>query len=574
MVLVVALAFLCGCGASSRTQGAKPGANAAAGKKPAPGVRKNTQAQVSPAKLSSAPMDAAGDKLARAHAHYGAGVIHDMNEEPDQALSEYCQAAASDPSNETLMLEVTRRLLQQKQLEKAIELLVGAVAQPGASGALYARLGLVYGQAGQIDKAIEANRSAIAKSPQLLAGYQNLFVTLLQNQKPDAALKVLDDAARQVNPPAEFLVGLGDLYARFVLQLPSQKANVLPRALAVLDRARKCNSPEALLKLRLAETYQALGHGNQAAEIYLDLLKKLPDVPMLREQLHGKLAGIYLRSSDRTNAITQLQAILRDDPTNAEVYYYLGFLCYGEKRAVEAVDYFNKTILLNPDFLEAYYQLALAHLSLNQSKEALETLEKARSKSPQNFLLEFYSGLAWSSAKDYAAALRHLTAAELLAKATEPRLLDREFYFQVGACHERTGDHAQAEQYFQKCLEISPDWSEACNYLGYMWAERGVNLEKAHELIEKAVKAEPKNAAFLDSMAWVLYQQHQPGEALKYIQQAIELSEKPDPTVLDHLGDILASLNRPAEAREAWQKAVALEPNEAIQKKLNSVPAP
>ena len=51
---------------------------------------------------------------------------------------------------------------------------------------------------------------------------------------------------------------------------------------------------------------------------------------------------------------------------------------------------------------------------------------------------------------------------------------------------------------------MSPDFSEAMNYLGYMWAERGVNLSRAKELIDKAVKLEPKNAAYPDSLAWVL----------------------------------------------------------------------
>ena len=76
------------------------------------------------------------------------------------------------------------------------------------------------------------------------------------------------------------------------------------------------------------------------------------------------------------------------------------------------------------------------------------------------------------------------------------------------------------------------------NYMGYMWAEHGMKLDQAKALIEKAIKAEPKNAAYLDSLGWVLFKLNQPKEALGHILKAVELSEEPDPTLLDHLGDI------------------------------------
>ena len=97
------------------------------------------------------------------------------------------------------------------------------------------------------------------------------------------------------------------------------------------------------------------------------------------------------------------------------------------------------------------------------------------------------------------------------------------------------------------------------NYLGYMWAEHGLKLDQARELIEKAVKAEPKNAAYLDSLAWVLFKQKQPQEALPYALKAAELSEKPDATVYDHIGDIYAALKQLEKAREAWRKSLAVE---------------
>ena len=98
------------------------------------------------------------------------------------ATEEYYQAALLDPDDEALILEVSRRLLQNKQPEKALEVATRAAARPNASGQIYARLGLIYSQLGKPDQAAAANRTAIKKSPGSLAGYQNLFLELSAEQ--------------------------------------------------------------------------------------------------------------------------------------------------------------------------------------------------------------------------------------------------------------------------------------------------------------------------------------------------------------------------------------------------------
>jgi tetratricopeptide (TPR) repeat protein len=520
--------------------------------------------------VHSEAADHMADKASQAHAHYAAAIIHDMNDESEAALEDYFQAACDDPRDEGLVLEVSRRLIQNKQIDKALTLLTRATAEPGASGEIFARLGIVYGQLGKFDQAIAAGRTAIKRSPDSLAGYQNLFVNFLQNKKESEALKVLDDASRQQNVDAEFLVGLSELYLSYGVQAPAQKEKANAKALAVLNRAEKLNPTNPSLRLKLAEVYNSLGNTDRAAQLYLDLLKKLPDLPLIRERIQAKLAGIYLRGSDHKHAVEQLEAIVREDPTNPEAYYYLGYIAYTEKKPAEAADYFNKTILLNPDFPDPYYELALSQISLNQSDDALATLDKARKKFPQNFTLELCTGLAYGRKKDYKQAAEHYTAAEVIARATDPSHLDDQFYFQLGATYERLGDFVQAEQYFDKSLKLAPDSAETQNYLGYMWAEHNTKLEQAKELIEKAVKAEPKNAAYLDSLGWVLFKLHQPKEALDYALKAVEFSEEPDATLFDHVGDIYAALSQADKAREFWKKSLALEPNDEVRKKLET----
>src|SRR5580765_6658555 len=170
-----------------------------------------SQSQSQSARPDPEPVsDARVQKLAEAHAHYSAGVIHEMNEEPEAALQEYYQAALGDPSDEALTLEVARRFLQSKKPEKALEVLNRSASRRDASGMIYARLGFAYSQLGKTSDAIAANKIAVNRSPKEFVGYQNLFLNYVQTKQTQEALKVLDEAARQQDVDVEFLVSLAD----------------------------------------------------------------------------------------------------------------------------------------------------------------------------------------------------------------------------------------------------------------------------------------------------------------------------------------------------------------------------
>ncbi len=478
---------------------------------------------------------AAMDRRAEAQARYANAVLHDWNEETEPAAAEYFKAAMADPANQELVLEVSHRLLQLKQNDKAVEVLTKAAAMPSASGVVFAQLGRLYALLGKTDQAIAADRTAIKRAPRSLFGYRYLAQIHLDNRQFTEGLEVLDHASKQSGVDATFLVELSELYAAFMRG--GTNAIVKSHALDALHRAARLNPTSAFLLQKLADGFAVLGDAEQATLYYLKLIERFPALPGVRE----KLTDIYIQKQDRKKAAEQLQAIIRDNPTNPQAYYFLGALALEDKRYKDARDYFNKAILFNPNLEPVYYDLASAQINLDQPREALTTLERARQMFSQNFVSEFYTAMAYTRMKEYSNSIVHLTQ-----------------------------KYGEAELNFKKCLDRAPDFSEALNYLGYMWAERGVNLPQAKELIEKAVKLEPKNAAFLDSLGWVLYKLDQPQEALKHILKSIELAEEPDATLYDHLGDIYLSLRQPAKAREAWRKSLSIEPSEPIQKKLGA----
>ena len=134
---------------------------------------------------------------------------------------------------------------------------------------------------------------------------------------------------------------------------------------------------------------------------------------------------------------------------------------------------------------------------------------------------------------------------------------------------EKTGDKNAAIEVMQKILEVEPKNANALNYIGYTYAEMGINLAEAHRMIKAALEIEPEDGYIMDSLAWVYYRMGQHKKALEVILEAARRVPK-DPVIQEHLGDIYLSLGKKAKAAEAYQRALEFEHTEPekIQEKL------
>ena len=145
--------------------------------------------------------------------------------------------------------------------------------------------------------------------------------------------------------------------------------------------------------------------------------------------------------------------------------------------------------------------------------------------------------------------------------------------FQLGEAYERSRRYDEAADQFRAVLELEPENSLALNYLGYMWADNGENLEQALELIRRAVDLDPNNGAFVDSLGWALFRLGEFEQARRHLERANRLVPR-DSTILEHLGDVYVALGDPQRAREAYEQALALndeENVESVRRKLSEL---
>jgi Flp pilus assembly protein TadD len=99
--------------------------------------------------------------------------------------------------------------------------------------------------------------------------------------------------------------------------------------------------------------------------------------------------------------------------------------------------------------------------------------------------------------------------------------------------------------------------------------EQGRNVDRARQMIERAVEQRPNDGAFIDSLGWALLRQGDTAGALKNLERAVELQPE-DPTINAHFGDVLDAVGRRREAEFQWRRALNLNPEPGDQARIET----
>jgi len=124
-----------------------------------------------------------------------------------------------------------------------------------------------------------------------------------------------------------------------------------------------------------------------------------------------------------------------------------------------------------------------------------------------------------------------------------------------GMAYERLKKFKESEQDLLAALEFRPEHPFLLNYLGYSWADQGINLKRAQDMINKAFELKPDDGYIADSVGWVHFKQGAYEDSIQYLETAVELLPY-DATINDHLGDAYWKVGRETEAKFQWQRAL------------------
>ncbi len=135
---------------------------------------------------------------------------------------------------------------------------------------------------------------------------------------------------------------------------------------------------------------------------------------------------------------------------------------------------------------------------------------------------------------------------------------DVELIFRLGVLFDKSGDKTSCIDQMKRILEINPDHADALNYIGYTYAEQGVKLDEAMDLILKAIKLKPDSGYIIDSLGWVYFKKGLYDEAIFRLEESAKLIPD-DPTINEHLGDAYLKKKKYQEALKHYKRALSLE---------------
>ena len=293
---------------------------------------------------------------------------------------------------------------------------------------------------------------------------------------------------------------------------------VLADAIAGIKSQGGDGNPSALAIL-----YEQLGHAYSEQRNYSAALDAYDELGKLSPDAH-KHAQLLIIDTYRANheidrAIVEAKKGLDESLAAPDLTVTLAML-YGEKSDADSGTQLLKTLLSGNDTdQEIYIDMAQVQSRGRKFTEAEQSAQKAEQM------------------------------------ATDPSGKESA-WFTLGAIYERQKKFDQAEEQFRKLLEANPNNAPVLNYYGYMLADRGVRLDEATSLIERAVTQEPNNGAYLDSLGWAYYKQNKLAEAEEYLEKAIDRDGQ-DPTILSHLGNVYQKLGQNDRAAATYERSLA-----------------
>ena len=287
-------------------------------------------------------------------------------------------------------------------------------------------------------------------------------------------------------------------------------------------------------------------------------------------------AGFNVRSPNYNMPLGLTQIAIYLDPTFDQALQFAGAILNHYEENDDAITTLSRIKPGSANYDIAQIEVARALADEERTEDAIRVLRSLSNREGNR------AEARLALANLFSTNDRHDDAIDVLTAHIEDLPADPEedawrFFLARGASLLELGDWENAERDLKRAVEIAPEQPAALNYLGYSWAERGLNLEEAFDLIEKAVALQPNSGAIIDSLGWARYQLGDYEVAVGHLEQAASL-EPGDPVITDHLGDVYWRLGRFIEARYQWRHVLELNPDddlrELVERKiLDGLPA-
>ncbi|HKW35727.1 MAG TPA: tetratricopeptide repeat protein [Candidatus Acidoferrum sp.] len=456
----------------------------------------------------------------------------------------------TDPENEQGIEQLTQLLMDEGKSEEAVKLLEG-ITEHSDAPVLLDLLGDAYTQNHELPKAETAYRKAAGMDPSELSHQRGLGQTLLSEEKYAEALKVYQKLSDLMPDDSDVYLRIAQIY-RELHQLDKAEENLV--------KARQYAPGSLEVMYNEGMLYESQGRYDDAIRVLSDAVTGIK----------GQSATMPSRKRSLSILYQQLGQLYRDVQNyQAAIYTFeeLGHLGDEEDRRARmmimdtyrAAKDLPRALQTGKEAMAKYpadpgirtsYALLLGENS--QTDDAVKILRAQLHGDTADRDTYLNIAQVYERGRRYKEAEESARAAEVLPG--QPR--DNEMvWFLLGAIYERQKLYDKAEAEFKKVLAVNSKNAPVLNYYGYMLGDLGIRLDEAQALVERALKEEPYNGGYLDSLGWVYFKENRTADAEATLRKALA-REGHDPTIHSHLGDVYSKRGRQDLAAAEWEKSL------------------
>jgi len=289
----------------------------------------------------------------------------------------------------------------------------------------------------------------------------------------------------------------------------------------------------------------------------------------IAEALYGA-ASALVRDNVSDVAMIYLRLSLHVRPDLDVAQALLGDIRETNDRWLDAIAAYEGVSQQSPYKWGARLRTAWMLDKLDRTDQAIELLQRmASERSRETIALITLADMLRTHSRFEEAATIYSRALERVDEL-EPR--HWAVLYSRGIALERSGRWTDAERDLLQALELRPRHPYIMNYLAYSWADKGMRLDEAVEMLRSAVALKPQDGYIVDSLGWVLFRKGDHAEAVRQLERAVELRPE-DPTINEHLGDAYWHVGRRLESCFQWRRVLVLGPEEyqveSVIQKLN-----
>lgn len=503
-----------------------------------------------------------------AQAWYETAVFYNIMKHPEWGVDAMEKAWKLDPQNDWYSFGLANMYLSLKMAPKAIVLYEGLLKTRSSDENLHYQLAALYNQSGNFQAAIrqfDAVENLIGKNESVSLEKFKIYKEL---GKPKRAIREIQ-ALTNDNPfDVEYVLLLGDAW----MELGNSK-----EAFKHYQAAKALDPGNASVSLSLADYYKETGDSLKAQEQLIAALTNPNTDVATKLEIFSPILANAMVTEDSVKIPSYFEILLDQHPNDYQMReLHVEYLMSKGKKA-EAKTELRTVLDLNPNQLDTWKKLLQLSAEANNQSEIRKICTDAVRYFPSESIFWFYIGLSWypeqegeAGDADYRESIKAFEKAISVSKPDDFTFISR-VYGLIGDAYLYLKDRKACYEYYEKALVAFPGNILVLNNYAYYLSEDNADLAKAERMSRKTIDAEPNNATYLDTYAWIFFKEANYSLAKIYIIRAVANEPDPSSTVLEHYGDILWFNEDKDAAMVQWKKALELQnPSEELIEKVET----